>query len=87
MTAPWIYQSGARMAEFEEKIWGDFWTIANDPEQQEEMGIKTTHGQIDYLKVEKDRIYSVRANSTGGFDLSRLPMRRGPNGSEEEINE
>ena len=87
MIAPGIYHSGARMTEFEEKIWGDFWTIANDPEQQEEMGIKATHGQIDYLKVEKDRIYSVRANSTGGFDLSPLPMRRRPNGREEETNE
>lgn len=76
MIAPGIYHSGARMTEFEEKIWGDFWKIANDPDLQDEMGIKATHGQIDYLKVEKDRIYSVKANSTGGFDLSPLPMKR-----------
>jgi len=73
---PGIYHSGPRMTEFEEKIWSDFWKIANDPELQDEMGIKATHGQIDYLKVEKDRIYSVKANSLGGFDLDPLPIKR-----------
>ena len=73
---PGIYHNGAEMTDFEEKIWSDFWKIANNPELQDEMGIQATHGQINYVKVEKDRIYSVKSKATGGFHLSPLPIKR-----------
>lgn len=78
VSAPGIYHRGPKMTEFEEKIWSDFWLIANDPELQQEMGIRATHGQVNYLKVQKGRTYQVEVRASSGVTLIPLAIRNNP---------
>lgn len=60
------------MSDFEREIWGDFWTIANDAERAEELGIRAAHGEVVYNKVQPGKRYKLELRSSGG--LSMNPM-------------
>lgn len=66
--APGIYKQ-VPANEFEANIWKDFWSVANDPQKQKELGIRANHGQVNYVAVEKDAIYQVELRSSGGVSL------------------
>lgn len=69
---PGIYNQPATTNEFEANIWKDFWSVANDPIKQKELGIRANHGQVNYVAVEKDAIYQVELRSSGGVSLKPL---------------
>lgn len=73
--APGIYYRGAEFTDFEKKIWDDFWLIANDSKLQEEMGIRASHGQIDYLAVEEGQVYQVEVRASSGTTIKPLGIR------------
>ena len=58
------------MSDFEEKIWSEFWSIANDKQKADEMGIRTNHGLAVSRKVEKGKSYVVTVRPSG--DVSFL---------------
>lgn len=56
-------------SDFEQRIWDDFWAVANDPLRQQELGIRANHGQVNYLKVEPGMIYEVDLRASDGLTL------------------
>ena len=50
---PNAYSRGEPLSEFEERIWNDFWQIANAPERAAALGIRAAHGEAVSMKVRK----------------------------------
>ena len=71
-TRPTSYHRGGQVSELEERIWREFWTIANDPQLASELGIRAAHGSAPNIKVEKEGLYELEIRSTGEFTLKRL---------------
>jgi hypothetical protein len=68
-TRPTAYARGGAPSEFEEQIWDDFWTLANDQERAEELGLRAAQGQAVYTRVEPGKTYRIQMRSTGDFTL------------------
>lgn len=75
-SAPGVYGTYEAANEFEAKIWQDFWTVANDPEQQKSLGIRANHGQVNYVLVEPGQTYQIEARASDGVSIKALP--KGP---------
>ncbi len=56
-------------SELEKQIWDDFWTIANNPQRRDEMGIRANHGTINYLKVEPGMTYELNLRASDGLTI------------------
>jgi uncharacterized coiled-coil protein SlyX len=67
---PDVYGRGGEMSEFEKKIWGDFWGVANSPAKQDELGIRAAHGDTPSIKVEKGKVYRVDLRASGGLSIT-----------------
>ncbi|MBX3419661.1 MAG: hypothetical protein KF851_18855 [Pirellulaceae bacterium] len=69
---PVVYQGSGDASEFEHKIWSDFWAVSNDPQRQKELGIRASHGQVNYMQVEEGRTYQVEVRASGGASFRTL---------------
>lgn len=69
---PVIYQDTSESSSFERKIWEDFWSVSNDPLKQKELGIRASHGQVNYMRVETGKTYQVEVRASGGTTISPL---------------
>ena len=69
---PNSYARGSVTSEFEQKIWDDFWTIANDREKAAELGIRATHAQAPSIRMEEGATYELDLRATGEFSLQRV---------------
>jgi hypothetical protein len=67
---PNAYARGGKMSPFEEKIWEDFWNIANDPERARQLGIRAAHGKAPYIQVREGMTYRLLLRSSGGFSIT-----------------
>jgi len=72
-TRPTAYGRGGIASDFEKQIWQDFWTIANDPQQAQELGIRAAHGNAASIRVQRDKAYQLDLRATGEFSLRPLP--------------
>ena len=68
-THPYSYSRGQVLSPLEERIWKNFWDIANDPKQQNEVGISSNHGEAVSIKPIEGKIYQVRLRASGGLSL------------------
>lgn len=75
---PAAYGRGGVMSEFERKIWGDFWNVANDPSRQAELGIRAAHGDAPSIKVRKGKSYRVDLRASGGLSIVDEGTASGP---------
>ena len=66
---PKAYARGGRMSDFEKKIWGDFWNIANDESAAKELGIRAAHGQAVSMKVQNGKSYRVQLRASDGLSI------------------
>jgi len=66
---PLAYARGGQETEFERKIWGDFWNIANDEAKAKELGIRAAHGQAVSMKLQKDKSYRVQLRASDGLSI------------------
>jgi hypothetical protein len=66
---PKAYASGGKMSDFEKKIWGDFWNIANNEAAAKELGIRAAHGQAVSMKVKKGKSYKVQLRASDGLSI------------------
>ena len=57
------------MSDLERKIWDDFWTIANSPQQAAKLGIRTLHGDAVSIKVIQGKTYRITVRSSGGPEI------------------
>lgn len=67
---PGNYARGSVMSDFEKKIWDDFWTIANDPQQAAQLGIRALHGDAVSIKAEKGKTYRITVRASGGPEIT-----------------
>lgn len=63
---PTAYSRGGAPNEFEEKIWHDFWEIANNPERAKELGIREIHGDAVSHKLVPGKKYRLMIRASGG---------------------
>lgn len=70
--APGVYSTHEKANPFEVKIWTDFWTVSNSLEKQKELGIRASHGQVNYMLVEPGQVYQVDLRSSGGISLKPI---------------
>jgi len=71
---PGIYKDDEQNR-FEEKIWSDFWAVSNDPSRQDELGIRASHGQANYVKAETGMVYQVKIRSSGAASLEPIDVK------------
>ncbi len=67
---PTAYARGGQASEFEQKIWDDFWNIANDPEKAKSLGIRAAHGEADYTKLQAGKKYKIELRASGGLTIT-----------------
>ncbi len=67
---PLVYSKGGQPSEFEQKIWGDFWNIANDPQKAEQLGIRAAHGEAPSIKVRPGKMYRVLLRASDGLTIT-----------------
>ena len=69
-TRPKAYGRGKPMSEFEEKIWNDFWNIANDLGKARAMGIRAAHGEAPSIKLKKGKSYKIELRASDGLSIT-----------------
>lgn len=68
-TRPTGYARGTPMTDFEQKIWNDFWLIANDPERAAKLGIYAAHGSAVSMRVRPGAVYDLELRATGDITI------------------
>jgi hypothetical protein len=71
-STPTSYARGGEMSELEQRIWRDFWTLANDPAKAAELGVRAAHAEAPSIKVEQGGEYELELRTTGEFTLKRV---------------
>lgn len=66
---PQAYARGGQPSEFEQKIWSDFWTFANDREKAEAMGIRAAHGEAVSIKAKEGQTYLIVLRASDGLSI------------------
>jgi hypothetical protein len=82
-TRPSGYARGTPMSDFEQKIWNDFWLIANDPERAAKLGIYAAHGSAVSMRVKPGAVYDLELRATGDITIrpeSPPPVPQPPTG-------
>jgi len=74
-SSPTSYARGGQVSEFEQKIWDDFWEIANDRKKAAQLGIRAAHAVAPSTRVKKGFTYELELRSTGEFSL--VPISEG----------
>jgi hypothetical protein len=64
------------MSDFEQRIWSDFWSIANDPQRAAGLGIRAAHGEAVSMKVATGRSYRLELRASGGLSIVPAEGRR-----------
>ena len=67
---PEVYAREKSPTEFERKLWGRFWELANNEPLAREAGVRAIHGDAPYTRLEPNRIYHVTLRSTGEVSIS-----------------
>ena len=68
-SSPTSYIRGGQISDFEQKIWSDFWNIANNPKLAADLGIRAAHADAPSMRVKKGKSYELELRSTGEFTL------------------
>lgn len=66
---PRAYTRGGVISEFEQRIWDDFWNIANDESRARELGIRAAHGEAISIRAEKGRSYRIQLRASDGLSI------------------
>ena len=74
--SPTSYARGGKMSDFEQKIWDDFWNLANDPIKAAEMGIRAAHADAPSMRMREGKTYELQLRATGEFTLKLVDGQR-----------
>lgn len=69
---PLAYGTGGETSEFEQKIWADFWEISSNPDRAFELGIRASHGQVNYVKARPGITYEIDLRASDGMTIRPL---------------
>jgi hypothetical protein len=75
-TRPTAYGRGTEMSDFEQKIWGDFWSISNDPQRARELGIQAAHQTALGQRVVPGMTYEIELRATGDMTIRPMEEKR-----------
>lgn len=64
----------ANKAQFEKRIWSQFWAIANDPILAEELGVRVAQGEAVYKPMKPGVLYELTIDAVGGLNLETRPL-------------
>lgn len=70
-TRPAAY-GGGTMNEFEQRIWNNFWTIANQPQVAAGMGIRAAHGEAVSMQLHQGARYQILLRASDGLTIHRV---------------
>ena len=70
---PQAYGDGKHMSAFEQGIWDEFWTIANDEKKAAEMGIRAAHGEAPSMKLQEGKSYRILLRASDGLSIAPDP--------------
>ncbi|MFN3150832.1 hypothetical protein [Bremerella sp.] len=62
--------------EFEQKIWNNFWDIANDPVKAAEYGVRAAQEESEGMRVQPGKQYDVQIRSSDGLTIKVLPEEK-----------
>ena len=65
---PGGYRTDRPLAEWERRLWADFWKAAQDPERY---GVRAAHGNGNYIQVQAGRRYVISLRASG--ELTTMP--------------
>jgi hypothetical protein len=68
---PGVYDSDEK-SDFENQIWSDFWSVCNDVDKQQDLGIRTSHGQASYIMGKKGKTYQVELRASGKMGIKAI---------------
>ena len=68
---PLAYGRGGQISEFESNIWKNFWSLANDKEAAEKLGIANIHGSAVSIKPVKGNSYTIELRASAGPKLKQ----------------
>jgi hypothetical protein len=71
--APDIYRVDSKTTSFEQKLWKEFWDMANDPKLAASHGVRAAHGQAVYTKLLPGKHYVLEQRLMG--DLTIRPVK------------
>jgi hypothetical protein len=66
---PKIYSGDGQPSELEQKIWSDFWAIANDSRRAKELGIRAAHGEAISERVKLGKSYIITMRASDGLTI------------------
>ncbi len=73
-TIPEIYRgSDPRVSDFEQGIWSQFWTLFNDDQARDALGIRAMHGEGLYGPFDRQHLYTITVRPDGAT-LSVEPL-------------
>jgi hypothetical protein len=73
---PAIYQGAdPKVSEFEQKLWTDFWKLAQDKAYRDRMGVDVIQGKSVWWKFEPGQLYTLTTQPNADLVLRYEPMR------------
>jgi TolA-binding protein len=69
-TRPTVYAQGTAISDFEQKIWDDFWSLANDPARASELGVRAAHGEAVSMSLRPGRRYKLMLRASDGLSIT-----------------
>jgi len=73
---PDIYRGAdPQVSQFEQKLWQDFWRLADDPQYRAQHGVRVANGQGVWGPFEPDKLYTITLESDGGLNITSEPLR------------
>jgi hypothetical protein len=66
---PAAYADGSELSEFERKIWGDFWAVADDETKRKDLGIRAMHGEAPSRPVKEGVRYRIERRASAGLEF------------------
>ncbi len=61
--------SPGRVGDFERELWADFWRLTADEAYQKAMGVRASHGEAAYTKLEPGKTYRLVIENAGGITI------------------
>jgi hypothetical protein len=73
---PAIYQnSNSSVGEFEQKLWNDFWKLADDEGYRKSKGVRVAQGEGLWGPFDPGKLYTITLESSGGLNLVSAPLK------------
>lgn len=72
---PEVYGVNEKPTEFEQKLWDNFWQIANDPSKADQYGVRSANEESPGMKVKNGKQYEIEIRSSGGLTIKVLPEK------------